>query len=349
MRSFQIISFDSPPELTEGPAPEPAEGEVLLKIAACGLNFADLLMAQGRYQDTPDPPFTLGMEVCGTVIGHGPGVTAPALGTRVAVFGGEGGLAELGCFPAALCRPVPDTMSDTEAAGFQVAYGTSHLALTRRARLRPGETLLVTGAAGGVGLTAVEVGAAMGARVIGIARGADKRQVVEQAGATLTLEPDDPELIGKLKAEGGIDVAYDAVGGDLFTAALKAANREARLLAIGFASGDVPQVPANHLLVKNVDVMGFYWGGYLKFAPEALTDSLAELMAWHGEGHLKPHISHCLPLEQAGEALELIRSRRSTRSAARGSLSTARSTSRESFALPPRSCRPRGGSWAGCR
>ena len=312
MKTARVTSFKAPISLQEVSSPNPAEGEVLIEIAACGLNFADLLMAAGRYQDTPPLPFTPGMEVCGRVLAHGPGVSAPAIGSRVAVFGGHGGLAERGVFPAAHCRAVPDGMSDIDAAAFQVAYGTSHLALTRRARLTAGETLLVTGAAGGVGLTAVEIGAGLGAHVIGIARGAGKRAVAEAAGAVLTYDPDDPDLIGKLKADGGIDVAYDAVGGDLFNTGLKAANREARILTIGFASGDIPQIPANHLLVKNIDIIGVYWGGYLKFAPDALNDSLAELMSWHAQGRLKPHVSHVLPLEQVAEALDLIRSRRST-------------------------------------
>lgn len=171
MRAFRVADFIAEPALKKVDMPDPMHGQVVLRIAACGLNFADLLMAKGQYQDTPALPFTLGMEVCGTVMAHGPGVSAPPLGTRVAVFGGQGGLAEMGCFPAELCRPIPADMPDTVAAGFMVAYGTSHLALERRARLKPGETLLVLGAAGGVGLTAVEIGKAMGARVIAVARG----------------------------------------------------------------------------------------------------------------------------------------------------------------------------------
>lgn len=312
MRAFQVSGFDSPPALRTLPSPQPGKGQVLLKIEACGLNFADLLMAQGRYQDTPEPPFTLGMEVCGTVIGRGDGVTTPVIGERVAVFGGKGGLADEGVFPAELCRPVPEGMSSEVAAGFQVAFGTSHLALTRRARLKPGETLAVFGAAGGVGLTAVEVGAAMGARVIAIARGPEKLDVARRAGAHEVIDSRDGDLKARLKALGGVDVAYDPVGGDAFTAALGAMNREGRILIIGFASGEIPHVPANIAMVKNIDVIGFYWGGYLKFAPDALTESLAELMFWHEEGRLAPHVSHVLPLAEAADALELLRSRKST-------------------------------------
>ena len=311
MLAFQLTSFDSAPALTEIPKPQPAAGQVALQIEACGLNFADLLMAKGTYQDTPTPPFTLGMEVCGTVTALGAGVTAPAIGTRVAVFGGSGGLADYGVFPADLCRAVPDNMTAAEAAGFQVAYGTSHLALTRRAQLRPGETLLVLGAAGGVGLTAVEIGKAMGARVIAVARGAEKLAVAQAAGADHTIDASE-DIKAKVKALGGADVVYDPVGGDLFKSALGACNREARVIVIGFASGDVPQIPANIILVKNVTVIGFYWGGYLAFNPKALTESMAELMQWHAEGRLRPHVSHILPLARAQESLELMSTRKST-------------------------------------
>ncbi|HEV8033448.1 NADPH:quinone oxidoreductase family protein [Yoonia sp.] len=312
MRAFQVTSFDAPPALRDVDVPTPGSGEVLLDIAACGLNFADLLMAKGTYQDTPTTPFTLGMEVCGTVIATGDDVTSPGIGTRVAVFGGQGGMAEKGLFPAALCRPVPDTMPDVIAAGFMVAYGTSHLALSRRARLQEGETLLVLGAAGGVGLTAVEIGKAMGATVIAVARGADKLAVAKAAGADHLIDSDTDDIKAAVKALGGADVVYDPVGGAAFKAALGACNREARVIIIGFASGEVPQIPANIILVKNISVIGFYWGGYLAFNPEALTDSLSELMDWHAAGKLKPHISHTLPLDQAADALELMRSRKST-------------------------------------
>ena len=312
MRAFQVTNFDKTPTLVDVSPPAPGPGEVLIDIAACGLNFADLLMATGTYQDTPPPPFTLGMEVVGTVKAQGPGVTTPEIGTRVAVFGGQGGMADQGVFPAALCRPVPNSMDDATAAGFMVAYGTSHLALTRRAHLQPGETLLVLGAAGGVGLTAVEIGKAMGANVIAVARGADKLAVAKAAGADHLIDSTTDDIKAAVKALGGADVVYDPVGGGAFKAALGACNREARVIVIGFASGDVPQIPANIILVKNISIIGFYWGGYLKFNPNALTESLAALMAWHAEGRLAPHISHIVPLDQAGDALELMRSRKST-------------------------------------
>jgi NADPH2:quinone reductase len=312
MKAFRVSSYDTAPALQECPPPEAGVGEVLLRIAACGLNFADLLMATGKYQERPPLPATLGMELAGTVTALGPETDGPAPGTRVAVFGGLGGLAEMGAFPADRCVPLPDGMSFADAAAFQVAYGTSHVALDHKARLRPGETLLVLGAAGGVGLTAVEIGKLMGARVIAAARGADKLAVARDAGADHLIDTGTEDLREGVRALGGADVVYDPVGGDQFTAAMRACRPEARLIVIGFASGDVPQIPANHLLVKNLSVLGLYWGGYMAFRPEIVTDSLAQLFAWYAEGRLKPHISHRLPLDRAGEGMELLRSRKST-------------------------------------
>ena len=312
MRAYRLETIGTPPRLMQIEAPRPGPGEVLVRIAACGLNFADTLMVKGTYQEAPPLPATLGMELAGTVEALGEGVTSPAIGTRVAVFAGHGGLADYGCFPAARCLPLPDTMSFIDAAALQIAYGTSHLALTRRARLQPGETLVVTGAAGGVGLTAVEIGALIGARVVAVARGADKLAAARAAGATVCLDSDSADLRAEVKALGGADVLYEAVGGEAFTALFRAMRPEGRILTIGFASGTVPQIPANHLLVKNLSVMGFYWGGYLGFAPDALTESLGELMRWHSEGRIKPHVSHVVPLERAEEALALLADRKST-------------------------------------
>lgn len=312
MKAFRVSSYDTPPAVQECSAPEAGVGEIQLRIAACGLNFADLLMATGKYQERPPLPATLGMELAGTVTAVGPDTSGPAPGTRVAVFGGSGGLAEVGVFPADRCVPLPDGMSFADAAAFQVAYGTSHLALDHKARLQPGETLLVLGAAGGVGLTAVEIGKLMGARVIAAARGADKLAVASAAGADHLIDTGTEDLREAVRALGGADVVYDPVGGDQFTAAMRACRPEARLIVIGFASGDVPQIPANHLLVKNLSVLGLYWGGYMAFRPEIVTDSLSQLFAWYAEGRLKPHISHRLPLDRAGEGMELLRSRKST-------------------------------------
>ena len=312
MRAFRLSDRSAPPRIVQLPDPVPGPGEALVRIAACGLNFADLLMIGGTYQDTPPLPFTLGMEVAGTVLALGPGSDGPPPGTRVAVYAGSGGLAELGCFPVDRCLAIPDGMPFADAAAFQIAYGTSHLALDHRARLRPGETLLVLGAAGGIGLTAVEIGKRMGARVIACARGADKLAVARAAGADHLIDSGAGALRDAVRALGGADVVYDPVGGDLFAEALRATNPEGRLLTLGFASGSVPQIPANHLLVKNLTVIGLYWGGYLAFRPEVLTGSLATLLGWYAQGGLSPHISHSLPLDRAAEALDLLRQRRAT-------------------------------------
>ncbi len=312
MRAFQLQNIGQSAQITTASKPTPKAGEVLIKIKACGLNFADLLMVKGTYQDIPALPFTLGVEPAGFVEALGEGVTQLNVGDRVVVYHGHGGLAEFGCFPADQCNLMPDNMSFTDAAGFLVAYGTSHLALDHRAKLKAGETLLVLGAAGGIGLTAVEIGKRMGATVIACARGAEKLAVAAKAGADHLIDSDTQDLRAVVKSLGGADVVYDPIGGDLFKAALRACNPEARIIPVGFASGEVPQIPANILLVKNLDVIGFYWGGYLKFAPKVLHDSLDTLLGWYAAGELHPHVSHTLPLERTNEALELLRTRKST-------------------------------------
>ncbi|MCA3488408.1 MAG: NADPH:quinone oxidoreductase family protein [Rhodobacter sp.] len=312
MRALQISTFGLPPDLRTVPVPDPGPGEVLLRTAACGLNFADLLMSGGSYQDTPPLPFTLGMEVAGTVEACGPAVTGFVPGARVAAVPGSGGLADFVAVPAARCVAIPDGMSFVQAASFQIAYGTSHLALDHRARLQPGETLLVLGAAGGVGLTAVEIGKHMGARVIASARGQARLAVAQRAGADVLVDSDTADLRDRLRAEGGVDVVFDTVGGPAFLQALRATRPEGRLLCVGFAGGDVPQIPANLLLVKNLSVIGLYWGGYLAFRPEVLTASMARLFGWFGDGILRPHISHVLPLDCAAEGLDLLRGRKAT-------------------------------------
>ena len=311
MRAYQMSAAGVPPELVEIRPPGPGPGQVRITIKACGLNFADLLMQKGTYQEIPPFPFTLGMELAGVIDAIGDSVAGLKTGDRVAVFAGSGGLAEQGVFDAERVLPLPDGMSFEHAAAFQVAYVTSHVALVDRAHLLPGETLLVTGAAGGVGLTAVEIGKRLGATVIAHARGADKLEVARAAGADHLID-DGEDLRERVKALGGADVVYDAVGGDVFRAAFRACRPGGRLLCIGFASGDVPQIPANHLMVKNLSVIGFYIGGYRKFRPQVITDSLRTLLGWYQAGDIHPHISHSLPLSRVAEGLELLRSRKST-------------------------------------
>ncbi|MYM56574.1 NADPH:quinone oxidoreductase family protein [Thalassovita mangrovi] len=312
MKAYHIPEPGAEPRLCSLADPIPVKGEALVRIMACGLNFADLLMIKGKYQDTPQAPFTLGLEMAGVVEALGPDTDGPAPGTRVAIYSGQGGLAERGAFPVERMVEIPDSMSFEDAAAFQIAYGTSHVALEHRARMKPGETLLVLGAAGGVGLTAVEIGKLMGAKVIACARGANKLEAAKAAGADHLIDATTQDIRQEVKALGGADVVYDPVGGEQWQAAFRACKPEARLIPIGFASGEVPQIPANHLLVKNLTVLGLYWGGYLKFRPDVLTSSMKTLLHWYAEGKLKPHVSHALPLEQAAEGLDLLRSRKST-------------------------------------
>lgn len=312
MRAWTVISFGSDPVLTQIPAPAPAKGEVLVRVSAAGLNFADLLMAEGRYQTRPSLPYIPGMEFSGIVAALGPGTTGPAPGTRVLGISGTGALADQVCVAADSLSVLPDGMSMTDAAGFPIAYATAHLALTHKARLQPGETLLVTGAAGGVGLTAVEIGKRLGARVIASARGAKKLAVAQASGADHLIDSDAPGLKEALRALGGVDVVFDVVGGPAFDAALRATKPDGRLLAIGFASGQVPEVAANLLLVKNLTVTGFWLGGYQTSTPSLVAQSLTTLLAWHAGGGLRPQISHILPFHALPEGLALLQSRAST-------------------------------------
>ena len=312
MLAYHVLAAGSAPKLTQVSLPDPGAEQIRLRIHACALNFADLLMIKGTYQDTPPAPFTLGLEVAGEILSVGRNVTGLVPGDRVAVYSGQGGLAEMGNFDACRAVKLPDHVSYEAAAAFPIAYGTSHLALDHRARMQPGETLLVLGAAGGVGLTAVEIGKLMGATVIACARGAERLAIARAAGADHLIDIEAPDLRDQIIALGRADVVYDPVGGAAFQAAFRACKPEARLLPIGFASGDVPQVPSNHLMVKNLSVLGVNWGGYMRFAPEVLTGSLHTLLGWIAEGRLTPHVSHVLPLDRAGEGLELLRNREAT-------------------------------------
>ncbi len=308
MQNWQVTILGRPPQLVPIVAPIPAAGQAIVKVAACGLNFADLLMIDGRYQERRTLPFTMGLECAGIVAALGPDTPGPAIGTRVLAFA-PGAFTESLCVATNLLVPIPDRMSFEQAAAFPVAYGTSHLALDHRARLQAGESLLVTGASGGVGLTAVELGARMGARVIAIARGPDKLAVAKAAGAHHLIDSETPDLKAELRALGCCDVVYDTVGGALFDPALRCLAPEGRYLTIGFASGDVPQIPANLLLVKNLTVIGLYWGGYLTFRPKVLTDSLSTLLDGFADGQLTPHISHILPFDALPQGLDLLRAR----------------------------------------
>lgn len=317
MRAVICPTFGDASTLTvaELPAPELTPDGVRIAVHAAGVNFADGLMVAGKYQEKLTPPFTPGMEAAGVVLETAPGVTTCKPGDRVMATLPFGAFADEAVARADDVMVIPDAMDFVTAAGFPVAWGTSHFGLAVRAGLKAGETLMVTGAAGGVGLTAVEVGCCLGATVIACAGGADKLAVARDHGAAHGIDYKTEDLRERVKAltgGRGVDVVYDAVGGTVFDAALRSLAPNGRLLVVGFASGAVPQVPANILLVKNVTVIGYYWGAYRKLDPQAIRESLREALDWYAAGRIRPHVSHTVDLAEAARALELLRNRASS-------------------------------------
>jgi NADPH2:quinone reductase len=302
-------------ELAALPAPQPGPGQVLIEVAAAGLNYADSLLVAGKYQERPQPPFVPGFEVAGRVRAVGEGVSRVAPGARVLAILDGGGYAELALAREADVFAIPDAMRFEEAAGFAIAYGTAHGAFAWRADLKAGEVVLVLGAAGGVGLTAVEVGKAMGATVIAAAGGPEKLAIARARGADHLIDYRSETLRQRIKeiCDGrGADVVFDPVGGELFDQAMRTANWGGRLVVVGFAGGQVPQIPANILLVKNLAALGFYWGSYREQRPDLVEASFAQLFRWYGEGRLKPHVSNRYDLADAAVALALLTDRRAT-------------------------------------
>jgi NADPH2:quinone reductase len=301
--------------LEELAEPRPGPGQVRIGVRACGVNFADSLITRGQYQKQPQLPFSPGFEVSGEVLELAAGVEGVARGDRVLAMTPCGGYAEQVVADANRCLQIPAEMSWEHAAAFPVVFGTSHIALWRRARLQSGETLVVHGASGGVGLTAVAIGKQLGATVIATASSPEKLALAAAHGADHLLDSsceDVRERIRELTAGRGADVVYDPVGGELFTASLRSMALEGRILVIGFAGGGVPQIPANHLLVKNVDVIGVNWPAYAELNPRVMTESLQTLVRWYVEGAIKPHVSASYPLEEALAALDQVVTRKST-------------------------------------
>lgn len=297
------------------PAPELTDGTVRIAVRAAGVNFADTLIIAGKYQIKPAPPFTPGFEIAGEVLECAAGVSRVKPGDRVMAVIEYGGFAEQVVAPEREVHLLPDTVNDHVGAGFPVAYGTSHLGLRFRARLQAGENLLVHGAAGGVGLTAVEIGKHLGAVVIATAGGDEKLQIAADAGADHLVDSRAEHVRERVKAltgGRGADVVYDPVGGRLFDASLRCTAPGGRILLVGFASGEVPQIPANILMVKNIDAIGFYWGAHRLFAPDVMASSFEELLTWLADGSLKPHVSATYPLADAPRALQDLRARRTT-------------------------------------
>lgn len=301
--------------LEEVAEPRPGPGQVRVRVRACGVNFADGLITRGEYQKQPRPPFSPGFEVAGEILELGVGASGVAIGDRVIAVTAHGGYAEQVIVDSKRCVTMPTGMPWQDGAAFPVVFGTSHIALSYRARLRAGETLVVHGASGGVGLTAVAIGKRLGARVIATASGRAKLEVAREHGADHLIDArsDDVRMrIRELTDGRGADVVYDPVGGELFNASLRSMAFAGRLLLIGFASGAVPQIPANHLLVKNVDVIGVNWPAYAELDPDVMTASFQTLLQWYLEGAIRPHVSATYPLRQAVEALDQVLTRKST-------------------------------------
>ncbi len=317
MKALLCTAWGGPDTLAIGelPPPSPGPGEILVGIRACGLNFADTLMIQGKYQERPEFPFSPGLEISGEVLEAGPGVDGIAAGDSVIALCGHGGLAERVVVPSGSAIRMPEGMDFVTAAGFAVVYGTAHLGLQHRARLEPGEVLLVHGAAGGVGLAAVEVGRRLGATVIATGSSEEKLALARDHGAHHAINYREQSFRDRVKelTEGrGADVIFDPVGGEVFEQSLRCINWEGRILVIGFASGVIPNLPANLALVKNMSVVGVYWGAYRKRNPALLQQSWQQLVEWFAEGALSPHVSASYPLEEAPAALTSLIERRAT-------------------------------------
>ena len=321
MRALQCQTLGKPADLKLVDLPDlpsPKAGAIKVKVASAGLNFADTLMIAGQYQQKPDLPFTPGLEIAGTVMEVGPGETRHKVGDPVMAAVDHGGFAEQAIVRAADAVPIPAGMDPVVAGGFVIAYGTSYGALVWKAKLQKDELLLVHGAAGGVGLTAVEIGKALGAKVIATAGGAEKCAVARDHGADWTIDYKSENLRDRVKAiateqgRDGVDVVYDPVGGEIFDASLRCVAWGARLLVVGFAAGTVQKIPANILLVKNIDAQGFYWGSYRRHRPELILDCFAGLGRFHAAGQLKPHISRRFDLADFSQAFDILVARKST-------------------------------------
>jgi len=288
---------------------------VRVKVSAAGLNFPDTLIIEGKYQLKPKMPFSPGGEMAGEVVEVGEKVTRFKPGDRVAGLTGYGAFAEEIVISEHNLLPVPEGMTDEQAAGFTMVYGTSYYALKQRANLQPGETLLVLGASGGVGLATVELGKAMGARVIAAASSAEKLAVAKEAGADELINySEEPlkETVKKLTKNNGVDVIYDPVGGDFTEQALRAMAWNGRHLIIGFAAGDIPQIPANLTLLKGCSVVGVFWGSFTQREPEANGQNMMELFKLFQEGKISPRVSEVYDFEDYEKAFGALTGRRAT-------------------------------------
>lgn len=294
---------------------EPPPGHVAIDVEAIGCNFFDTLITRGKYQVKPELPFAPGAEVAGTVGEVGPGTEGFAVGSRVMALLSYGGFASRITAPVERVFPMPDGMSFVDAVGLGLVYQTSYVSLVPRAELKPGETLLVHAAAGGVGLAAVQIGVALGARVVGTAGSAEKLDLVKRSGADAVInyrEDDFVERVRELTDGRGADVIYDPVGGDTFDRSMKCIAFNGRLLVIGFASGRIPSVEMNRVLLKNISLVGVHWGLYFDEDPDVIRDAQRAIFELYAEEKLNPVISATYPLTEASVALDALGSRQTT-------------------------------------
>ncbi len=294
-------------------SPEIKKNEVLLDVHAAGINFPDTLIIEGKYQFKPPFPFSPGGEASGVISAVGEKVSHLKVGDRVMALTGWGSCAEQIAVPAYNILPMPDAMDFTTAAAFSMTYGTAMHALKQRGALQAGETLLVLGASGGVGLAAIEIGKAMGARVIAAASSAEKLEVARQAGADELINYQDEDIRERLKTltKGqGVDVVIDPVGGDLFETVFRSIAWNGRMLVIGFASGTIPSLPANLPLLKGAAVIGVFWGSFAQRQPQDNVANFQQLFAWFAEGKLKPLVSQTFALEDTAQAINTLTARK---------------------------------------
>lgn len=299
--------------LEDIPSPSVGAGQVKIKVRACGVNFPDILLVQGLYQLKPPFPFSPGLEVAGEISEIGAGVEGLEIGQRVVSTLMWGGFAEEVVVPGVLPMPISAAMTYEQAAAMPLAYGTAHVALAHRAQLKPGETLLALGAAGGVGSAAVELGKLLGARVIAAASTNEKLALARAQGADEVINYTSEDLRDRVKdlTDGrGADVIFDPVGGDLFDQALRRIAWEGRYLVIGFASGRIPAAPANIALLKNASIVGVYWGAYWQHNAAVIRRSFTQLLEWFGSGEINPQIHKIFPLNDAVSALRELQERR---------------------------------------
>lgn len=314
MRAVLCKRLDGPEALVieDIPTPSPGPGELLVAVRVAALNFFDTLITRGKYQSKPELPFSPSGEIAGVVTGIGPGVTGFAVGDRVAAYLGWGGAREAVLVPADAAIPIPSGVSDEAAAGVSITYGTAIHGLRDRAVLAPGETVAVLGAAGGAGLAAIEIAKVLGARVIAVASSEEKLAICRAHGADDVIDYAREDLKQALRDRtggAGVDVVYDCVGGPAAEAALRALKWQGRFLVIGFASGDIPKLPLNLLLVKGVSAIGVFWGESVKRDPAGHRANMERVLAAVGEGRLAPRTHAVFPLERIIEAIGVLERR----------------------------------------